>query len=91
MATQFKDENIVSWESNGETYHKIYCDPEDLVDSPLWWHKQRLQQTTSGYGSKLTSRYKIDFNGKLYRLYVTIYSNVGSTWFKTGDRKIFVS
>jgi len=69
----------------------IYTETTDLIDDPLPWQKQGLQQTASGYGRKLTSRYKINFEGKLYRLYVTIYSNAGSTWFRVKGRKIFVS
>lgn len=68
----------------------IICDRSELIHDPLWWQKRGLQQTATGYGAALTSEYKIQFNGKLYRLYTTIYSNNGSTWFKTKGRKIFV-
>jgi hypothetical protein len=69
----------------------IYCDREDLVYAPLDWQKQGLQQTASGYGRKLTNPYKINFEGKEYRLYTTCYSNAGSTWFRVRGRQIFVS
>jgi len=63
----------------------------DLLESPLAWQKRGLQQTRSGYGAKLTSVYKISFNGKLYRLYNTCYSNAGSVWFISNKQKIFVN
>lgn len=92
MATQFTEENVRTWENSrtGEPMYKIYCDREDLIDAPLWWHERGLQQTASGYGRKLTNRYKISFNGKEYRLYTTIFSNAGSTWFKVKGRTIYV-
>ena len=51
---------------------------------PKWLYSgnTRLSETRTGYGRKLTSDYKIKFEGKDYRVYVTIYSNMGSSWFK---------
>lgn len=72
----------------GSLWIKSY--PDDLVDSPLWWQSKGLQETASGYGAKLHSPFKINFGGKLRRLYVTIYGNSGSTWFKSKGRKVFV-
>jgi len=63
----------------------------ELVSRPLPWQQLGLQQTASGYGAKLTSSYKISFQGKEYRLYTTIYSNAGSTWFTYKGRKVYVS
>lgn len=69
----------------------IYASKEDLVYAPLPWQKLGLQQTASGYGNKLTSPYKICFEGRLYRLYVTCFSNAGSTWFVAKGKKYFVN
>ena len=69
---------------------KINAESSDLVDAPLDWQKRGLQQTASGYGRKLTNSKKISFNGRLYRLYTTIFSNSGSTWFTVKGKKIFV-
>lgn len=79
----FTDSDVV----NG----RIYCDSSDLVDAPLDWQKRGLQQTASGYGKKLTMRQKISFNGKLYRLYSTCFSNAASVWFTVGKRTIYVA
>jgi len=68
----------------------LFTNNTDLVDSPLDWQKRGLQQTSSGYGAKLTTSRKINFNGKLYRIYCTCYSNVGSCFFVTKGKKIFV-
>ena len=64
---------------------------QDLLHCPLVWQERGLLQTTSGYGRKLTSEYKISFNGRLYRLYVTQISNAASTWFMAKGKKIFVN
>jgi hypothetical protein len=63
----------------------------DLVLSELPWQKRGLQQTSTGYGAKLTSSFKISFEGKLYRLYHTCYGNASSAWFTVKGRKIYVN
>ena len=61
-----------------------------LIDAPLWWHDRGLQQTVSGYGRKLTTRYKVPFNGRNYRVYCTQISNVGSLWFEVKGERYYV-
>lgn len=63
---------------------------EELLDAPLPWQRMGLQQTASGYGAKLTTNWKINFNGKLYRVYATCYGNAASNWFTVKGRKIYV-
>lgn len=90
---QFTDTDVQPWLASDNSGRILIGSRDELVDAPLWYHKKGLQQTASGYGSKLTSRYKINFNGKYYRLYTTIYSNSGyyrSTWFKVKGRTIYV-
>jgi hypothetical protein len=56
---------------------------------PLWWHKQGLMQTASGYGSKLNTGFKIRFNGRLYRVYCCQWSNSGTAYIiSKGDRLV---
>lgn len=69
---------------------RIFADESELLYAPLEWQKRGLQETATGYGAKLTSPYKIRFEGKLRRLYVTVFSNAGSTWFILKGKKIFV-
>lgn len=83
----FTDEDV---SKNGE-FERIYCDRSELIDSPTEWQKMGLQETASGYGRRLNSGLKISFNGKLYRIYTTIFSNLGSSWFKTKGRKIYIN
>lgn len=63
---------------------------KELIFDPPAWMKAGLRQTASGYGMKLNSGYKIDFNGKLYRVYATCISNVASNWFTTKGKRIYV-
>lgn len=70
----------------------IYCDKDqDLLLNQLPWQKTGLQQTASGYGGKLTTSYKISYEGKLYRIYCTCYGNSGSCWFVSKGMKIWVN
>lgn len=69
----------------------LFASREELVDAQPNWMRQGLQETASGYGGRLNSGRKISFEGKLYRLYVTQYSNAGSVWFKVKGRKVFVN
>ncbi len=77
--------------NHGGGYQRIYADSADLVDSQPDWMKRGLQQTASGYGKQLNTGRKINFNGKLYRLYATCFSNVASIWFTVRGTKIYVS
>lgn len=73
-------------------YPKIYLGNylEDLLLSQPPWMQRGLQETASGCGRRLNSGFKIHFEGKLYRVYTTIFSNVGSNWFKVKGRTIYV-
>lgn len=53
---------------------------ENLRYRPLWWHKQGLSQTATGYGSKLTSSKEVYFEGRWRRVYITCWSNSGTAW-----------
>ena len=65
--------------------------PYKIVDRPLWWHKQGLQETPSGYGGKLTSSRKVQLeNGKEYRIYVTCCSNASSSWITIRGKKLYL-
>ena len=83
----FSDSDITT--SGG--YERIAADRADLIEAPTEWQKAGLQETASGYGSRLNSGLKINFNGRLYRLYATIWSNSGTLWFRSRGRKIIVS
>lgn len=78
--TEFTEADVVK---TGE-FERIYADRSELVYDPPEW-------TASGYGKRLYSGLKISFNGKLYRIYVTIFSNAGTSWFMVKGRRIIVS
>ena len=84
---QFTEADVVK---TGD-FERIYADRSELVYDPPEWMKRGLQETASGYGKRLNSGLKISFNGKLYRIYVTIFSNAGTCWFVTKGRRIIVS
>jgi len=58
--------------------------------APLWWHEQGLQQTTTGYGSKLTTPWMVEHNGRRYRVYATCWSNAASHWIQTKSKKLYL-
>ncbi len=70
---------------------RIYCNKNELVYDPPEWKKKGLQETASGYGRRLNSGYKIHFNGQLYRVYVTCFSNSGTSWFKCKGKTVYLS
>lgn len=82
--TKYSTQDVNRNTINTNSYH------QDLIYAPLEWQKRGRQQTASGYGSKLNTGYKIDFNNKQYRVYCTCYSNSGSCWFQVKGQKIFV-
>lgn len=70
---------------------RIYADRSELVYDPPAWMKNGLVESATGYGARLNSGLKIHYNGRLYRVYITIYSNNGTAWFKANGEKIIVS
>lgn len=70
---------------------KTIAEDQPLIDSPLWWHDKGLSQTATGYGGKLTTRYKIAFNGKKYRVYATCISNCTSLWFTASGKRYLLN
>ena len=63
---------------------------EDLVESPLNWQVLGLQETASGYGKKLTTRYKVKYQGRMRRVYAVCYSNVASYFIFVRGEKLYL-
>jgi hypothetical protein len=59
----------------------VFARRDELVYDPPEWMKRGLSETATGYGKRLNSGYKIHFEGKLRRIYITIFSNSGTAWF----------
>ena len=52
------------------------------IYKPLDWQLKGLQETASGFGGKLTTRYMINYKGRLRRVYSCCYSNNGTLYVK---------
>lgn len=63
-----------------------------FVDRPLWYHTAGLQQTASGFGKRLVSSRMVRLpDGRERRVYVTCYSNAGTSWIVLDGLKRVVS
>jgi hypothetical protein len=69
----------------------IRVEREKLVVRPLWWQKEGLQQTATGYGSKLSTRYMMKYNNKVYRVYCICWSNCGSEYIIVKGERVFLN
>lgn len=82
---------------NEPTFKSLDMSFEDLkennlvIEAPLWYHKQNLTQTSTGYGSKLTTTHKVKFNNRLYRIYVAQFSNAGTAYILVNKELIIIS
>ena len=63
---------------------------DDFVKAPLDWHLAGRLETATGYGSKLTTIYKVPYLGRLYRVYATCFSNCASHWILSKGEKLHV-
>ena len=71
---------------NGVTYIRN----KEIKHEPLPHHKAGLQYTQSGYGSKIPSEYKTKVGNRWYRIYYMIYSNSGTPYIISKDKKYIV-
>jgi hypothetical protein len=57
-----------------------YATVTAYMRSEMWWQRQGLQQTASGYGSKLATEHMIKVEGRNIwrRVYAICYSNAAS-------------
>ena len=67
-----------------------YISPTKAILAPLWWHDKGLSQTASGYGSKLTTPYKVEHNGRLYRVYCVCWSNSGTLYIQSKGENLYI-
>ncbi len=62
-----------------------------LVPMPLAWQLKGLQQTATGYGSKLTTIYKTAYNGRMYRVYAVCWSNASTFYILPGGVPLYLA
>jgi hypothetical protein len=60
--------------------------------APLWWHKQGLSFTASGYGRKIPTVHMVKLPGspRWRRVYCCIYSNAGTCYVAQGKDWIVI-
>lgn len=68
-----------------------YLENTKLIDAPLAWQVRGLQETASGYGSKLTTRYKVEHNGRRYRVYASCFGNSSSLYIVEHGKRIYLN
>lgn len=61
-----------------------------IVECQTWWQKKGLSFTRSGYGSAIPTSYKVKHDGRLKRVYCSIFSNCGTLYIKSKGSKIIV-
>lgn len=49
-------------------------------ETELWWQKQGLSYTATGYGRKIPTRHMVQVNGKWRRVYCCQISNAGTCY-----------
>ena len=62
--------------------------PVEIIFNPLPWQKLGLQYTASGYGNKIPTSKMAVIEGKKYRIYCRIFSNVGTCFINFQGRLV---
>jgi len=67
-------------------------EPYTVTINQLWWQKQGLQQTTTGYGRKLTTQYvlAVPDSPRPYRVYAICFSNCASHYILRKGKMLFL-
>ena len=56
--------------------------------APLWWQKQGLQYTATGYGRKIPTGYMVKHENRWKRVYCCIYSNSGTCYIESNRKPV---
>jgi hypothetical protein len=67
------------------------ADIDEWQTRRLWWQEQHLQQTASGYGSRLLTQWIVRIGKRWHRVYCAQYSNVGTCYIVQGPYRRAVS
>jgi hypothetical protein len=62
------------------TKHSLFTVKVEVKEKSLLWQEKGLSYTSTGYGSKIPTRYMVKFNNKWRRVYVRIWSNSGTSY-----------
>lgn len=75
-------ENMVKYAEN--------IDMKNLIVKKLDWQKMGLQQTRTGYGSRLITKYVVNYEGRIRRIYAICFSNVASYYIIVNKERLFL-
>jgi len=59
-------------------------------EEPMPHHTAGLSYTRTGYGSKIPSLYKVQYQGRWYRVYSVCYSNVSTEYIVVKGERVVV-
>lgn len=62
----------------------------EVIPNPLWWQKQGLMQTATGYGSKLLTHNMAKIGNRMYRIYAICISNCASLFVIVKGERLFL-
>lgn len=70
----------------------VELDTLECKESLLWWMKRGLSYTQTGYGSKIPTSKMVRLTGEKVwrRVYVRIYSNVGTSYILVKGKQVIV-
>jgi hypothetical protein len=71
----------------------VYLKDEEIqamTREPLWWQKQGLQYTASGYGKKIPTEWVVTVGGRKSRVYMIQKGNAGSSYILKGKQMVFL-
>lgn len=76
----------------GYLHNQLGVSPDalELKRDLLWWQKQGLQYTASGYGKAIPTQYKVRAWNRWYRVYCCIYGNIGTCYIKTTNGNFYL-
>lgn len=69
----------------------LTVDRKDLITKPLWFHKQNLMQTATGYGKALKTEYMMKYKNRTHRVFCCIFSNSGTLYIKTKETDVILN
>lgn len=77
------------WRESSGLKYLIY--PATFVEKPLPHHKMGLSRTATGYGTKIPTEKMALILGRFYRVYSTIFSNIGANYVIIGGQRVIVN
>ena len=69
---------------------RISVTRSELIERPLDWQRRGIQETRTGYGPRLKTRYMLRYAGHLRRLYCCCYGNSGTLFISVRGKRLIV-